>query len=161
THLLSTARLWVYLGDAAHPYNAFDFTVNRKRDGPQRALASYRGYLHADAFSGYDGLYLPDPGTAAARIIEGACNAHAPRQFYEARGSDALRAHQALAYYRQLYELERAAKDFSDAQRQQMRQDLAVPILGQFHTWLEAQRPEVLPKSPMGEALGYPLNNWV
>jgi hypothetical protein len=65
-----------------------------------------------------------------------------------------------LAYYCQLYELERAAKDFSDAQRLQMRQDLAVPILGQFCTWLEAQRPEVLPKSPMGEAIGYALNNW-
>jgi transposase len=160
THLLSTARLWVYLGDAAHSYNVFDFTVNRKRDGPQRFLADYRGYLHADAFSGYDGLYLPDPRTAAASIIEVACNAHARRKFYEARGSDALRSHQALAYYRQLYELERAAKDFSDAQRLQMRQDLAVPILGQFRQWLESQRPGVLPKSPMGEAIGYALNNW-
>jgi hypothetical protein len=81
-------------------------------------------------------------------------------KFYESRGSDALRSHQALAYYRQLYELERAAKDFSDPLRLQMRQDLAVPILGQFHTWLEAQRPEVLPKSPIAEAIGYALNNW-
>jgi transposase len=160
THLLSTARFWVYLGDAAHPYNVFDFTVNRKRDGPQSFLANYQGYLHADAFSGYDGLYLPDPRTAQARIIEVACNAHARRKFYEARGSDALRSHQALAYYRQLYELERAAKEFSDAQRLQMRQDLAVPVLGQFHAWLTALRPEVLPKSPMGEAIGYALNNW-
>src|SRR5262249_8126093 len=70
------------------------------------------------------------------------------------------RSHQALAYYRQLYELERAAKDFSDAQRLQMRQDLSVPILGQFHQWLVAQRAEVLPKSPMGEAIGYALGNW-
>jgi transposase len=160
THLLSTARLWVYLGDTAHPYNVFDFTINRKRDGPQQFLANYRGYLHADAFSGYDGLYLPDPRTAAAHIIEVACNAHARRKFYEARGSDALRSHQALAYYRQLYELERQAKDFSDAQRLQLRQDLAVPILIQFHRWLEAQRLEVLPKSPMGEAIAYALNNW-
>jgi hypothetical protein len=89
-----------------------------------------------------------------------ACNAHARRKFYEARGSDALRAHQALAYYRQLYELERAAKDYSDEQRLQMRQDLAVPILERLRAWLEAQRPEVLPKSPMGEAVGYALNNW-
>jgi hypothetical protein len=36
THRLRTARLWVYLGDAAHPYNVFDFTLNRKRDGPER-----------------------------------------------------------------------------------------------------------------------------
>jgi transposase len=160
THRLSTARLWVYLGDATHPYNVFDFTVNHKRDGPQQFLASYQGYLHADAFSGYDGLYLPDPRTATARIIEVACNAHARRKFYEERGSDALRSHQALAYYRQLYELERVAKGFSDPQRLQMRQDLAVPILDQLHQWLEQQRPEVLPKSPMGEAIGYALKNW-
>ncbi len=89
-----------------------------------------------------------------------ACNAHARRKFYEARTSDALRAHQALAYYSQLYELERHAKDFTDTQRLQMRQDLAVPILNQFHAWLEAQRPQVLPKSPLAEALGYALNNW-
>src|SRR5262249_15976275 len=146
-------------GDAAPPSKVFDYTVNRTRDGPQHFLANYQGYLQADAFSGYDGLYLPDPRTAA-RITEVACNAHARRKFYEARGSDALRSHQALAYYRQLHELERAAKDFSDAQRLQLRQELAVPILEQFHTWLEAQRPEVLPKSPMGEAIGYALNNW-
>jgi hypothetical protein len=39
-------------------------------------------------------------------------------------------------------------------------EQLAVPILGQFHTWLTVQRPEVLPKSPMAEAVGYALNNW-
>ena len=41
-----------------------------------------------------------------------------------------------------------------------MRRDLAVPIPEQFHQWLEAERPQVLPKSPMGEALGYALHNW-
>jgi transposase len=162
SHRLSTARFWVYLGDAAHPYNVFDFTINRKRDGPQEFLRTYQGYLHADAFSGYDGLYLPDPRTATARITEVACNAHARRKFYEARTSDALRAHQALAYYRQLYELEERARklDFSESQRLQMRRDLAVPILEQFQQWLEAQRPQVLPKSPLGEAVSYALHNW-
>jgi transposase len=162
THQLSTARLWAYLGDAAHRYNAFDFTINRKRDGPQQFLANYQGYLHADAFSGYDGLYVPDPATAQARIVEVACNAHARRKFYEARSSDALGSHQALAYYRQLYELERGASNlhFTDGQRLQMRQDLSVPILAKFQAWLVQQRPKVLPKSPMAEALGYALNNW-
>ena len=159
THVLSTARLWVYYGDKAHPYNVFDFTVNRKRDGPERFLAGYQGYLHADAFSGYDRLYLPEVRTAAA-IIEVACNAHARRKFYEARATDELRAHQALAYYRQLYELERAAKDFSEEQRLQMRKDFSVPILERFRAWLQEQRPALLPKSPLGEAIGYALNNW-
>jgi len=162
THLLSTARFWVYLGDAAHPYNVYDFTVNRKRDGPQEFLANYQGYLHADAFSGYDGLYLPVARTGAGRIIEVACNAHARRKFYEARTSDALGSHQALAYYRQLYALERSAGnlDFNDTQKQQMRQELSVPVLEKFHQWLQGERDAVLPKSPMGEAIGYALNNW-
>ncbi len=155
-------RLWAYLGDADHPYHVFDFTPNRKRDGPQQFLKNYRGYLHADAFSGYDALYLPDPRTGGAAIVEVACNAHARRKFHEARGSDALRSHQALAYYGQLYEIERQAKhlEADDALRLQMRQDLAVPILNQFHAWLQTQRADVLPKSPLGEAIGYALNNW-
>jgi transposase len=156
------AKLWVYLGDREHPLNVFDFTINRKRDGPQQFLKNYRGYLHADAFSGYDGLYLPNPSDGQAAILEVACNAHARRKFYDAKDSDALRAHYALAYYSQLYALERGAKanHFDDAQRLQMRQELAVPILNKFHTWLEQQRLEVLPKSPINEALGYALNNW-
>lgn len=162
THLLITARLWVYVGDAAHPYNVFDFTRTRQRDGPQRFLADYRGYLQADAFSGYDGLYLPDAATATARIVEVACNAHARRKFYEARGSDALRAHRALAYYRQLYELESSASrnSFDETQRLRMRQELALPILERFRLWLESERADVLPKSPLGEAIAYALRNW-
>jgi transposase len=162
SHQLSTARLWAYLGDAAHPYNVFDFTVNRQRDGPQTFLANYQGYLQADAFSGYDRLYLPSPRDGVARIIEVACNAHARRKFHEARTSDDLRSHQALGYYRQLYELERSARvnEFDDEQRLRLRQDFAVPILDQFQKWLEQERGEALPKSPMGEAIGYALNNW-
>jgi transposase len=116
--------------------------------------------LHADAFSGYDALYLPPRDPDRAAIVEVACNAHARRKFYEARGSDALRSHQALAYYAQLYEIERHARDRDEEQRLRMRQDLAVPILEQFKTWLETQRAEVLPKSPLAEAIGYALNNW-
>jgi transposase len=155
-------RFWIYYGDRTHPYNVFDFTINRKRDGPQTFLTNYHGYLHADAFSGYDALYLPSPRADAAPIIEVACNAHARRKFHECKGSDALRAHQALAYYGQLYDLERAAtaNQFDDAQRLQMRQGLAVPILDQFATWLKTQKAAVLPKSPMAEAIGYALNNW-
>jgi transposase len=158
----TTGRLWTYLGDMAHPYNAFDFTPNRKRDGPQRFLENFQGYLQADAFTGYDALYLPDPRDGVVRIVEVACNAHARRKFYEARTSDALRSHVALGYYRQLYELERAAKaaQLDEAGVRQMRQDIVVPILAAFQNWLEQQRAEVLPKSPLGEAIGYALNNW-
>jgi len=45
-------------------------------------------------------------------------------------------------------------------QRLRMRQDLSLPIWEQFHQWLLAQRPDVLPKSSMAEAISYALNNW-
>src|SRR5438876_5806763 len=56
-------------------------------------------------------LYWDEDGFVIVykRIIEVACNAHARRKFHEARDTDLVHAHQALAYYRQLYELERAA----------------------------------------------------
>ena len=156
------SRFWIYYGDRDHPYNVFDFTINRKRDGPQTFLADFYGYLHADAFSGYDALYLPNPRAGHEPITEVACNAHARRKFHEAKLSDELHAHQALAYYAQLYELERGAtaNNFDDDQRLRMRQDLSLVILDKFKTWLDEQRDQVLPKSPMAEAIGYALNNW-
>ena len=41
-----------------------------------------------------------------------------------------------------------------------MRQDLAVPILKAFREWIDKAYQEVLPKSPLAEALGYARNNW-
>jgi transposase len=158
------SRLWVYLGDGQHPYNLFDFTRDRKRDGPQHFLEGYVGYLQADAFAGYDALYLPDALTGNARITEVACNAHARRKFYEARHSNSAAAHQALAYYGQLYEIERRAGEVPADRREhvllQMRQDLATPILAKFRAWLSEQQQVLLPKDPFREAVNYALNQW-
>ena len=157
---LTTTRLWIYWGDTAHPYSVFDFTLNHKRDGPQRFLASYQGYLQADAFTGYDCLYVPASGDGKARILEVACHAHARRKFHEARKSDAVRAHHALGVYRMLFALEGSAQALTDEGRRRMRQEIALPILEQFHAWLQAEQLQVLPKSPMREAIQYALNNW-
>ena len=154
------SRLWVYRGDQRHPYIVFEFTPNRKRDGPQTFLKNYRGYLQADAFSGYDALYVPVDDNGQPHVKEVACNSHARRKFHEARGSDEVLAHQVLAYYNQLYEIERRAKNVTDAVRLQMRKDLAVPILDKLHAWLEQQQPQVLPKSRIAEAINYALNQW-
>jgi transposase len=159
-------RLWVYAGDRTHPYNVFDYTPNRARDGPQRFLADFEGYLQADAFGGYDGIYLASRGT----IVEVACNAHARRKFYDAQSSDAARSHAALAWYRQLYALEKEAKErieaehldgsSADALRARLRQEKTLPLWTSFRHWLEEQRDAVLPKSPMAQAISYTLGNW-
>jgi len=148
------ARLWVYLGDRDHPYNVFAYTPSRARDGPQQFLKRYRGYLQADAFGGYDGIY------ATGNVVEVACWAHARRKFYEARTSDAERSHAALAWIGRLYEIEKRAKELSAAARQTLRQAESVPILTSLCHWLREQRQAALPKSPFGQAATYTLNNW-
>ena len=46
------------------------------------------------------------------------------------------------------------------ALRHDLRDERSRPIFDKFHAWLEAERPKVLPKSPIGEAIRYALNHW-
>jgi len=151
-----TARLWVYIGDAAHPFTVYDYTTSRKRDGPAEFLRDFVGFLQADAYGGYDGIY------AGRLVIEVACWVHARRYFFKAKDSDPWRAEVALAWIRELYKVERAAKDsgLDFAARRGLRREKCVEILRRFHEWLGQERPHVLPKSPMGTAFGYALSNW-
>lgn len=147
-------RLWVYCGDRDHPYSVYDYTPSRKRDGPMTFLRDFSGYLQADAFAGYDGIY-------AARSVEQVlCWAHARRKFYEAKAAHPELAHQALAWIARLYEVERAAKGLSPDERLGLRQERSLPLLGQLRDWLTVVEPRVLPKSPLGQALGYVLPRW-
>jgi len=148
-----TGRFWVYIGDAEQPYSVYDYTPSRKRDGPAEFLRDYRGYLAADAFSGYDGIYV---GGAVKQVL---CWAHARRKFYEARTVQPA-AHQALAFIGRLYDIEREAKDALPERRLKLRRARSLPILDQLRAWLTATEPAVLPKSPLGQAIGYVLPRW-
>jgi hypothetical protein len=66
-----------------------------------------------------------------------------------------------LASIRRLYAVEADAKErkLDDDARRTLRQQLSLPILGELFAWLEGVRAQVLPKSPMGEAIGYALNH--
>jgi transposase len=146
-------RIWVYVGDSAHPYTVYDATPSRSRDGPQTFLAGFRGFLQADAFGGYDGLY-------ATGAVEVACWAHARRKWYDARDSDPRLAHEALARIRALYDVEDRAKTLTAADRAELRGRESVPLLASLGDWLDGIRPRVLPKSPIGQALTYATNQW-
>jgi transposase len=148
-----TGRLWLYRGDDGHPYLVFDYTPDRTAEGPERMLKGFEGYLQADAYSAYDRLF------ASGAIHEVGCWAHARRKFHEAKTSDPARAHIAMAYIKRLYEVEDKAKGLDDAARTALREAHARPILEQFGGWLKGPHPGVLPKSPIGEAIGYALNH--
>ena len=148
-----TARFWVYLGDDAQPFTVFDYTPNRQRDGPQAFLRGFKGYLQADAYTGYDRLY------AGREIIEVACWAHTRRKFFEARDTDA-RADAMLALIGELYAIEKFARPLNAVGRQQLRQAQTRPVLERIKVWLDARVFDTLPKSPLGQALTYALNQW-
>ena len=153
-----TGRIWTYVGDEAHPYTVYDYTPTRSRDGPEEFLEEFRGYLQADAYSGYDHFYKePERG-----IIEVACWAHVHRRHFEAQSSDLMRSTVMLAYIRLLYDVEREARDrkLRGEARRALRQKKSKPILDDIHTYLEREQPHVLPKSPEGEAIAYTLSNW-
>ncbi len=92
-------RFWTYIAEE-HPYSVYDFTDNRGHrraavvgDGPASFLEGFQGYLHADAYGGYDHIYLGSNES----ILEVACWAHARRKFFEACDSSPREAHQVLA----------------------------------------------------------------
>jgi transposase len=163
-----TGRFWIYAGDADHRYFAYDYTPSRRRDGPATFLADYTGFLQADAFSGYDGIYV------ARSVTQVLCWAHARRKFFDARTVQPTEAACALAFLARLYAVEkeaaaacpddfrtnRIAREAWHEQRRALRQAKSLPILAEFHRWLESAKRQVLPKSPMGEAVGYVLPRW-
>lgn len=161
--------MWDYLGDQNNPYDIFEYTPDRSRDGPSRWLKDYKGYLQADAYGVYDGIYHN------GKVIEVACWAHARRKFFDAKESDGRRSAQMLAMAGELYAVEDEAKkrlakllkDKPEASAQErhevvraLRQEKSVPVLARIKAWLDAEQPLVLPRSPMAKAIGYTLNQW-
>lgn len=161
-----TCKFWPYLGDWLHPYAVYDFTKSRARDGPQTFLAGFRGYLQADAYSGYDSIYAGDS------VQEVACWVHARRYWHQAQDNDPVRANTALGFIARLSQIEKqlrkaypeenlpGKRDFDAVARG--RQAHAAPILEEFKTWLdrENQNERILPKSPIRAAFTYTLNQW-
>jgi hypothetical protein len=148
--------LWGYVGDRGEV--VFDFTAGRTRDGPRTWLGDFRGYLQADAYSGYDAVFRDSNGG----LVEVGCWAHARRKFFDAIETAKAPATDALNAIRELYAVERDAKELGLApeQRMALRQERSKPILDQMLPWLQAQQSVFLPKSPMGKAIGYALNQW-
>ena len=162
---IKTGRLWVHVGDWQNRFIVYDYTPDRSGDGPERIFKGFKGYLQADAYSAYDGLF------ADGTIVEVGCLMHARRKFYEAKTSDPARSHLILARVAQLYEIEDDAKEARKkhpewdepawhASRYALRLERSRPIFDAIQKWLVAEQPKVLPKSPIGEAIRYACNHW-
>ena len=148
------ARMWVYVGDDSHPYNVFDFTLNRGRDGPKYFLKDYRQVLLADGYGGYNGV------VAGNEITRAGCWAHMRRKVIDAEKAAPEIAREAINLVRALYAVERQARDLSAMARLELRQEESAPVLAQLRKRLLEWKEQLLPKHPMAEAVNYALGQW-
>lgn len=148
------AYLWVYLGDEGDA--VFDFTLTRGGEWPRKFLAGYQGYLQADAYQGYDSIFTD------TLVVEVGRMAHARRRFFDAKDVDPKESEEALSIIGELYEIERVAKDkrMTFAEREALRREKSISILHKWRRWLDQKEPMILPKSPLGEAIGYARRQW-
>ena len=149
-----SARMWVYVGDQAHPYNVFDFTLHRGRDGPKYFLQDYQQVLLADGYGGYDGV------VAGNQITRAGCWAHTRRKIIDAEKVAPEMAREAVELIGALFRVERQAKDFSVEQRLALRQAESAPVLAELREKLLGWKDQLLPKHPMADAINYALNQW-
>ena len=150
-----TGRFWTYIANE-HPYSVYDFTESRARDGPASFLQGFKGYLHADAYGGYDQIYLGSNDS----VREVACWAHARRKFFEAIHSSPRDAHQILEWIRQLYDVEERAREMSADARREVRASQAIPVLDRIEAYLAQLERRAMPKSVLGKAVSYAQNQW-
>jgi transposase len=149
-------RFWTYVGDDEYPYSVYDFTMSRSRDGPQEFLKDFRGYLQADAYAGYDAIFLG----SSDEVVEVACWAHARRKFFDAIKSYPRQAHQVLEWIWQLYDIEDRAMSLTAAERCDLRCAEANPVLDKIEAYLGELASSVLPKSSLAKAVTYARNQW-
>ena len=153
-----TARVWTYVRDErpwsgrSPPCAWYQFTIDRKGEHPVSHLSGYKGWVHADGYSGFNGLFGEN------KANEMACMAHVRRKFvdvFTAQGSAI--AEEAILRIRQLYVIEKDIRGRSPEEKAAVRQAEAKPIFDDLETWLHAQLPRLSGKTPLAQAIRYAL----
>lgn len=150
---LHKGRLWVYHAPELDAV-VYEATLTHEARWPLEHLSAFRGYLQADAYTGYDAVYRSLP------VIEVGCWAHARRRVRDAVTAGDQRGARLLALIGRLFAFEKGAKDdgLDPAATREMRQQAAVPVLDRIFTEVKRLVPIVIPKAPLGQALTYLTN---
>jgi hypothetical protein len=134
-----------------------NYGKGRGQNGPKELLADYRGYLKCDGYVVYDKI------GAVPEITLAGCLVHARRKFHDALDSDKLKAEKAMAIFRQIYLEERNIKEQASQDyelRKTLRDEHIRPQLANIKKWIEEEQFNVLPKSPIGKAMTYFINQY-
>ncbi len=145
---------WVYYSPLEKTV-FFDYNKGRSREGPNKLLKNFNGYLQTDGYKVYDSFGNKEG------ITHLNCMAHARRGFEKALGYD-HKAEHAMGMFQKLYDIERYTRErnFSSQERYAYRLDHALPVLNELGKWIVETYKTVLPKSAIGMATAYCIPRW-
>jgi transposase len=136
----------------------YEYRPTRGGENPLNFLSGFSGYLNIDGYSGYHKV-------KNVKLV--GCWAHARRKYDEAlkalpptQEKVETVAGQGLKFCNQLFAIEHELKDSTPEERNTIRQERSRPVLDAYLVWLQEQRSRVLPKSKLGEAIIYSINQW-
>ena len=149
-------HIWGLIGDKV--WASFKYTPSWEGDRAQALVEGRKGWLQVDGYSGFDALF----NAAGADIIEVGCMAHARRKYVEALESGDTRAAVPIAIFQRLYavEAEATAGRLDPLARLKLRTERSVALMDELGEWVAKIHPQVTPKSPLGKAFTYSLNQW-
>jgi len=135
----------------------FEYYKSRSSKGPIDDLATFKGYIQTDGYSGY--TYL----AALQNITHLSCWAHARRYFDKSLKNDDLRASHVMKLIQLLYAIESLAREskMTHQERHTLRLDKSLPIINEIGQYIQQERNKVTPQSPIGKAFEYCSNRWI
>ena len=153
-----TARVWTYIRDErpwsgqSPPCAWYQFTIDRKGEHPVSHLAGYKGWVHADGYSGFNGLFGDN------KANEMACMAHVRCKFVDVFASQGNAvAEEAIRRIAELYGVEKEIRGKTLDERVTVRQNKAKPIFDSLEDWLHTQLPKISGESPLAQGIRYAL----
>jgi len=156
----SKSYMWLYAtGSYGPPIFLYDYQISRAQKHPKNFLNGFNGFLQTDGYAGYNSVQ---------NITSVGCFAHARRGFTDALKAlpkdsvlSKTNAQEGLDFCNELFKNERKLKDVSPEERYQKRLEQSKPVLEAFLSWLKIKQQQVLPKSSLGKAIKYCLNQWL
>jgi len=158
--------MWMYRTGNGHvPIVLYDYQPSRAGDNAKNFLKGFKGYLHTDAYDGYDKLLKESKAGAAMEVTLVGCFAHARRYFIDTLKAVPDKesymytsAYQGVEYLDEMFALERKLSGISYEERKKERLNQLKPMLEAYFAWVEKERSLALPKSSYGKAINYSFN---
>jgi transposase len=152
-------HMWGYVG--ANDLVVFDYTPTWEAKGPLRFLESFDGFLQGDGYAGFKASLERESGEPIiAEHRRLGCGMHVRRKFEQAADAGDARGAIALAYFRKLYDVERACKQdgLGPDARKQRRDELSQPVLDELYKWAHDVHLRLVPDGKLFAATRYAIN---